>query len=144
MKKEYILIPLLLVILFLVLIIIQGYYQNKEEVAVSLDKTSYQKGEKLKVAIENNSLKNICFSSCYPYLLEKKDGEWKAYIYEDCQKDNVNEYCINPKEKKAFEIELPLVETGSHRISLPVCLDCKEGEAFQESAKFYSDEFTIK
>ena len=144
MNKEYILIPLVLVILFLILIAIQGHYQKKEEVTISLDKISYQRGEKLKIAIENNSPKNICFSSCYPYLLEKKNEEWKSYTYEDCQKADVNEYCINTDEKKAFEVELPLVETGSHRISLPVCLGCKEGEEFKENKRFYSSEFIIK
>jgi hypothetical protein len=97
----------------------------------------------LRIKIKNVSSKNVCFSSCYPYFLEKKDKEWKPYSYEGCPKENINQFCLKPKETKVYEI-LGEKEKGIHRIVLPACLGCNAGEVFRNDKIFYSNEFIIK
>ena len=59
-------------------VIWETYYKTPRAIAlIRTDKTEYQPGENLKIKIKNNFKEQICFSSCYPYLLEKKNGEWK-------------------------------------------------------------------
>ncbi len=113
-------------------------------VLVLTDKTEYNIGETLKITIKNNLRKNICFSSCYPYYLEIKEGqEWKPYSYGVCGKSDIIEYCVNSRENKTFEIDLFSASKGHHRISIPVSFDLKTGEKFKEDKRFYSNEFEI-
>ncbi len=115
-------------------------------VLVFTDRAEYEKGKNLIVAIQNNFQENICFSSCYPYFLEKKKSywEWDGYRYRVCDKEDINTACIESGQVKAFEIELSWARTGLNRLVMPVCLDCKVEEQFKESKRFYSNEFIIK
>ena len=83
-------------------------------------------------------------SSCYPYYFEKKDGEWIGYDYENCPVSNLVENCINPKQAKAFEVVIPSIKTGLHRLALPACLGCNIKDKFREDNWFYSNDFVIK
>jgi len=114
-------------------------------VSIYSDKEEYLKRESLKVAIRNNLGKTVCFSSCYPYLLEKKNSneEWEKYLYVGCEEENVARDCIESQKVKAFEI-LSEIEKGVHRLYLSACIGCKAGERFREDKVFYSNDFLIK
>ena len=126
----------ILTILVLIGFLIWRKYRIFGNVLIETQKTEYQIGEALKLVIKNNFNRNICFSSCYPYYLEKKNGEWKSYPYEECPEANVNETCIEANKEKFFEIDLTLVKLGLHRIAVPICIDCKKGSDFKESKRF--------
>lgn len=147
MKKET-LFKIIGSIVVLVVIVLLGFYSyqiNKTgEVNVKTEKVEYQIGEALKVKIENNLNDNICFSSCYPYYFEKKDGEWISYHYESCPNGDLTETCIEPKQVKAYEIIIPALKTGFHRLALPACLGCGVQQQFQEDRWLYSNDFVIK
>ena len=136
----------LLIAAFLVLIIIGilGFLWKVQKVVVSTEQQQYGNGGLLKVKIKNYFLRNVCFSSCYPYYLEKKNGVWKSYLYQNCDKPDTIEKCIEPGQTKAFEIPLPIVREGLHRIIVPICKNCEIGENFQETGRFYSNEFELK
>jgi len=150
-KKDVLSIVGGVVVLVLIIIILGigfgiwkvGQYQKG--VSVLTDKTGYANGDSLKVKIENRLGEKICFSSCYPYYFEKKISEsmWKSYSYSDCEAINLVENCINPKEVKAFELVLPTLEKTSHRLAIPVCIECNPQEPFRQEQWFYSDEFTV-
>lgn len=141
-----------LIILIILIIIIGGgliweeknYSLNASPVSIRTDKAEYQKEGILKLVIKNNFGKNICFSSCYPYYLEKKDGGWSLYSYSQCQKPDLSEICLSPRQSKFFEISLAYIGGGLHRLIVPVCLDCKDKENFREDNRFYSNEFLIR
>lgn len=124
-------------------IVILGFFWKQEKIVIKTDAAWYENGGVLRAQIWNYSLKNICFSSCYPYYLESKDGDWESYHYQNCPDSNVVEKCLNPRKVKAFKLSLPVVKEGSHRIAIPMCKNCKIGEEFQETEKFYSNEFVI-
>jgi len=113
-------------------------------VSVLTQKNEYLQGENLKVKITNKSGKTFCFSTCFPYLLEKKDKTWESHKYVECNQVNIHDSCIENEKTRAFELTLPKGISGLHRIAIPVCSDCKEGIPFKEEAKFYSNEFVIK
>jgi len=137
-------IMVILVLVAIVLVIIGGPSESKE-VKISIDKEDYKIEDALKVNIENNLDEKICFSSCYPYYIEEKDGEeWKSIPYSSCTADNLVEKCINSKETKTFESILPSIEAGVYRLAISVCTQCNIGETFKEEQWFYSDEFIIK
>jgi len=115
-----------------------------EEVNIITDAKEYRRGDVLKVKIENNLEENICFSSCYPYNIEKKNGEWSSYDYENCLDSDLNENCISPKEVKAFELVIPLIDTGFHRLGISACIGCNVDEIFEQGQKLYSNDFIIK
>lgn len=115
-----------------------------EEVNVITDAKEYGIGDVLKVKIENNLKENICFSSCYPYNIEKKNGEWNSYSYEDCVGSNLNENCIDSRQVKAFEFIIPSIYAGSHRLVVSACIGCNVDEMFKQGQKFYSNDFLIK
>ena len=122
----------------------KGYQLEKGGISIITDKTEYEAGSNLKVKIKNNFGEQICFSSCYPYLLESKNEKWESYKYIECQKFNGNGHCIKAGDLKAFELTLPQVPEGLHRLAIPVCFDCKSEESFKEEQKFYSNEFWIR
>jgi len=115
-----------------------------EEINITTNAEKYNVGDVLKVKIENNLKENICFSSCYPYNIEKKNGEWSPYSYENCLDSNLNENCIDSKQVKAFEFVIPFIKTGSHRLGISACIGCNADEVFEQGQKFYSNEFIIK
>ncbi len=144
-KLKIILIFLFVIVLIFVVWQALGFFQLKGEFLISTDKGEYKKEESLIVKIENKTNKNICFSSCYPYYLERKNGEWKAYPYEECQKTDLVRDCIKAGETKLFQIEnLSYAKEGLHRLKIPVCIDCQLVEFFKEEKKFYSNKFSIK
>jgi hypothetical protein len=144
-KKFIIIIGLIaLVILLAIIITYRGTLESKTKAIT--DKTEYEKDDVLKVKIENNLEKNICFSSCYPYYIEKKDGVWKSYSYSGCLEDNLIEKCAGPNQTKAFQLDLPgiEIEKGTHRLAIPICVGCNLQELFREDNWLYSNEFYIK
>ena len=115
-----------------------------QKIVILTDKTGYQNGGSLRIKIRNLSLRNICFSACYPYYLEIKDGQWKSYNYQACPYDDLAESCLTLLGTKTFEISLPRVKSGIHRISVPICNNCRAGQGFEETGRFYSNEFEIE
>jgi len=146
MKKYLILffVIFLIIILFIGWMGWKGYQLQKGEISIITDKTEYESGGILKVKIKNNFGENICFSSCYPYLLESKNEKWESYKYVECQDFNGNGHCLKAGELKAFELTLPQAVKGPHRLAIPICLGCKIEDPFREDKRFYSNEFTIK
>lgn len=145
-KKEFLIIGAGLVALAIIIII--GILVPKKvpgEVKVITDKKEYKMGDALKIKIENNLREKICFSSCFPYYWEKKQGEeWKGYPYVDCPTPNLVEKCSDPKQIKTFELTVPFIETGTHRLAIPICIECNLQEAFKGSQWFYSNDFIVK
>ena len=136
----------LLIGLVIIIVLISGFlvWQTKG-VSIVTDKKEYRSGEVLKVNIKSYLLSNVCFSSCYPYYIESKNKEWQSYDYGECQKPNLAEKCIEILWIKGFEISLDSrLQKGSHRLTVPVCVGCKEGEEFRETKIFYSNEFVIR
>lgn len=148
MKTERFLIILGICLVIILAIILwmgwKGYQLQKRDLSIVTDKTEYESGGILKVKIKNNFGENICFSSCYPYLLENKNENWESYKYAECQKLNGNGSCIEARKEKAFELTLPEAPEGLHRLAIPVCIGCQNEDTFKEDARFYSNEFTIK
>tara|TARA_Y100000310_G_scaffold329214_1_gene398621 strand:- start:398 stop:841 length:444 start_codon:yes stop_codon:yes gene_type:complete len=141
---------LLIPIIVLLIIVIGLFFFTKNDTdkgtqfKVATEKNEYAIGETLKINIENGLDQKVCFSSCIPYYIEKKNQEWTKYSSE-CTLDDIIELCIDSQEVKAFEIVLPdVLETGSHRITIPVCQQCSIGDQFQESNQFSSNQFIIQ
>lgn len=131
-----------LAVIILVVFLVSQQAQIKK-VNIITDKTDYKIEDALKVKIKNDLKESICFSSCYPYYLEKKDGQWKSYRYVACEANNLVERCVEPKQVKAFELILPFIEAGFHRLAIPACVGCSVQDLFKEDKRFYSNEFII-
>jgi len=145
--KKYLIIFCVIILLTLFLIVWmawKGYRIQKGEILITTDKTEYESGETLKVKIQNKFREQICFSSCYPYLLESKNENWESYKYAECQEFDGNGHCMKAGELKAFELTLPQISDGFHRLTVPVCVGCESEDTFRETKRFYSNEFTIK
>ena len=145
--KKYLI--LFFFILFVIILLIgwigwKGSQLQKGGISIITDKAEYESGGILKVKIKNNFPKQICFSSCYPYLLESKNENWESYKYVECQKFDGNGHCLKAGDLKAFELTLPEVSEGLHRLAIPVCIGCKSEDTFREDKRFYSNEFKIK
>ena len=137
------------ILIILVVLIILVILSKKEKVEIITDKIEYSSESDLKVKIQNLLTKDVCLSFCYPFYLEWKTDprasvEWSTYFYEDCSEVDVIEKCIQPGEAKMFKTLLPKARQGIHRISVPICSDCEVGQEFQETKRFYSNEFEIK
>ena len=135
----------LLIIILITILLILGWVWYNNQVIVKTDRTEYQKQEPLRVVIRNNSEDSLCFSSCYPYYLEKKDEGWRSYEYGICQEADVVETCIDSKDSKTFGIPLNAysIKSGIYRIAIPACINCEIGKIFQEDKKFHSNRFDI-
>lgn len=146
MKNKDLIIPAILIILIGAGLIWQEkkYSREVSSVSIKTDKTAYQIGNILRLAIINNLEKNICFSSCYPYLLERKYADWTSYAYQQCLESDINQFCLAASQSKFFEINLPNVDQGSHRLAIPVCISCRDNDSFKEDNRFYSNEFIIQ
>lgn len=144
-KKKFLIIGTGITIL-VIIILIALLLPRKGLVNIITDKNEYALGAILRVKVENNSRESICFSSCYPYIFERKDGGWESYRYEDCPKEDLVETCVSPKQIKAFEITISslLMEKGSHRLAIPTCIGCNFNDMFREDQKLYSNDFIIK
>lgn len=134
----------ILVVIVLIIALYSSQRSRPEEVNITTEKTEYKIGEALKLKVENNLREDICFSSCYPYYFEKRDGDWKSYHYTNCPNSNLVERCINSRQTKAFEIVVPALKTGLHRLALPACLECNLQEKFKEDQWLYSNDFIIE
>jgi hypothetical protein len=132
-----------LVIVLLILVLVWVVLKN-QRIEITTDKTAYDNGGTLKAKIKNLSLRNVCFSSCYPYYLERRNGEWEPYDYQNCPHPDLAEKCFGLLAEKSFEILLPKVKGGTHRIAVPVCVNCEAGGGFREEEEFYSNEFIIE
>ena len=145
-KNKFLIVAVIIAVLVSVVLIVLSISQNFESVEpkVITDKNAYNIGENLKVEIENNLRKDICFSSCYPYYFEKKGIGWKPYPYIECPSNDFAETCIDPNQIKAFELSVPSVETGPHRLAIPACLGCSVNEVFRIDTWLHSNSFIVK
>ena len=131
------------------------YVQKPEEtiptqiqlVTISTDKTEYEQGEIVRVLVKNNLDKTICFGTCNPCYLEKKNDKWEAYSKLLCTRNFIGK-CLQPKETKIFEPtkDIPYIEIekGNYRVVCSICIDCEGSIHFREDRLIYSNEFTIK
>jgi len=104
----------------------------------------YKQGNNPQLKIENYLGASICFSTNFPYYIEKKIGEeWKEYKYLGPDGEDFITKCMSPRDIKAFELISP-IRKGLHKIAIPVCSNCKIGQKFNESERFYSDQFIVK
>ena len=145
-----------IIVLIIVAVLIGIILKSGPQELISIDKKEYSRGDAVRVNIRNNFKESICFSSCYPYYLEQKEEEWKSYPYSQCATSNIVADCFGPdyqyqlqpesqKGIKRFELELPLsLNTGKHRIVVPLCIGCTPEEPFRTDDLLYSDEFIIK
>ena len=117
-----------------------------DKAKVVTDRKEYKAGSDLKVKIENDLDRDICFSSCYPYYFERKDGSWDRYEYSNCDKEDLAKPCAQPKSVKAFELTIPasLVKKGIHRLAIPACIGCNVKSKFRKDKWLYSNSFLIK
>ncbi len=146
-KKRKALLSILgiLVLIFLYLLFSDKIQIGKRgEVKVSTDKFEYSKKEAIKVKIENNFSKKVCFSSCYPFFFERKNEKWEKYPYEKCKEVDFAKNCVFPGKEKFFQIDKIYAESGIHRLVIPVCFSCDIGDFFYQEGKIYSNEFLIK
>ena len=121
------------------------YHLLPQQVLIITKKPVYYSNTELGLAIKNILPNNICFSSCYPYYLEKKAKEWRTYeYYEYCPHPDLIESCIKPDYAKFFSITLPDLSPGLHRIKIPVTIAGKPGEEFREDKVYYSNDFIIR
>lgn len=151
MNKKEALIIVSGVIILAVIILIAYFLPRQPEgqltaqtVKILTDRSEYSPGDALKVKIENNLEEKICFSSCYPYYIQKRNGNWESYHYIECSKENVVDNCVDPKTVKAFELEVPPVNDGPHRLAIGACLNCELKELFRKEKNFFSNRFFVK
>ena len=125
--------------------IIWESYQN-HEVLIVTDSIKYQLEGALRVRIENNSEDLFCFSSQIPYYLErKKELAWISYKYAEVleERRDLIIRCVDSKKVKAFKLYLFGGE-GVHRLTIPMCVNCKIGDEFKRDKVFYSNSFLVK
>ena len=141
----------IIVIILVLVVIVAGFFiqrgiRTERGLIIETDKDSYNTGEDLKLTIRNEFATSVGFSLCYPYLLERdgSDSQWDNYHYTDCQKFNGNGYNIIKFSSKSFELTLPNVPNGKHRLQIPACVGCREGDIFRADISFYSNEFQIE
>jgi hypothetical protein len=152
MKKNIITLIIIGIILIAAFIVFYYlFFQNNNElqnqlkgVTISTDKSEYSPGDSLKVKIDNQMDKKVCFSSCYPYYIQKKGEKWENYHYIECDKQDVVENCVNPGTAKSFELTLPKITNGIHRLSIFSCISCELTEKFKSNENFFSNRFFVK
>ena len=142
-KKTFFIYVLIFLIVLTILILVFFFLRN-QEIIITITEQEYINGQDLKLKIKNSFLnKEFCFSSCYPYFLERENGTWQSYSYVECPFPDEVSKCVEPRKLSAFLISLPLVNAGRHRISVPVCEDCSLGQSFHETSRIFSNEFEI-
>jgi len=133
---------LVIIVLIAFLGIWSAFYTQR--VKVFTEKTEYKEGDALKIQVENYLRQRICFSSCYPYYIERENKGWQPVTFDFCPEPSIVEKCIEPKNVKAFQFAVPSLENGQYRIAIPVCVDCSIQEGFKEDRWFYSNNFIIE
>lgn len=151
MNKKIIYIIVLLFIIAISFIVIFFYVLpekqkeiKQEGINILTDKKEYEVGDELRVKIENNSQENICFSSCYPYYIERKNVTWERYRYQDCPEEDKISNCVEANSVKAFELTIPKITEGSHRLLVRACINCGLDGIFKEDKNLFSNQFIIK
>lgn len=145
-KKEII---YLVVGLFIIALGVAGWFWGWEQLKVITQKTEYTfKDGMIALNIKSYVPESVCFSSCYPYYIQRKDGSWEDYPSAECSKRNVVSECVSAFGLIGRGIELDkwqsFLKSDIHRLALPACIGCKVGEPFRTDKTFYSNEFQIK
>jgi len=143
-SKKIKIIGIILLLFFIAVVIIA---LGRSNVSAITEKKEYKKGELLKISIRNRDKENICFSSCYPYYYEnKKQGDdWKSFDYVECKDKDSVKTCLESFKTKEFEITLPdNLNSGSYRLAIPICKNCKENEEFKAEKWFYTNNFVLQ
>lgn len=143
-----ILLVLLIALFFVFIWLLRNWivYQNNQfyGVAIETDRNRYQEDESLRLKIENDSEDSLCFSSIFPYFLERKENDkWTLYKYQPLIKKDLIVKCMLAGEVKAFETVL-FGTKGIHRIAIPFCANCQIGEEFKANKIYHSNEFIIR
>jgi len=148
MSKKDILIIVFGLLILVAIIVISYFLPEKPvidgDITIITDKEEYSPGDELKVKIENDSKDKVCFSSCYPYFMQKENGNWEDYRYEECLEEDLVESCVDSKTVKAFELTIPQVPKGYHRLFIGACINCQLNEIFQSTRGLFSNKFIIK
>lgn len=132
-------------VLVLAAVLFLIFPQKSGSAQASVDRAGYQIGEKVELTVENGFNREICFSSCYPYIMEiqNKKGEWEEYVYQDCASPDRAIDCVPARALKKFRIAPEDAEIGVHRLKIPVCFDCLAGQSFGSDQALYSGTFII-
>ena len=149
-KTFYIILFLLLIcsfIFYLYALNKSASFTDYDELLIKTNKQEYGSDEKAIIVIENTSDKKACFSSCYPFYVQIQDQTKKFYQYEACPFEDVANICIEPGDKKSFQIDLEeqriLSAPDNYRFVISACLSCDLGEAFKKEEFFFSNEFKV-
>jgi len=145
--KDLLITAGLIIFAGLVFLMIWQYQYAKlpQEVLIITEKPVYSSGESLRLAIKNVLPATICLSSCFPYYLETKGETWHTYeYYENCSHPDIVENCIKPDYARFYEIELPDLNPGLHRILVPTMESGKVGDMFESEKEYLSNEFIIE
>ncbi|PIR02182.1 MAG: hypothetical protein COS24_02490 [Candidatus Nealsonbacteria bacterium CG02_land_8_20_14_3_00_34_20] len=123
-----------------------GWWWNQGQVRIITDRSEYSKNGILRINVKNKLPESVCFSSRYPYYLQKKEGVWKNYQYGEAQEEDIAAFCIKGGDLKGFGIYLFSydIKSAVHRLVLPACIGCKEGDSFNPEKTFYSNQFRIQ
>ena len=152
LKKFLFLGGIVVITLVLVLYVkkLEGLITPIQSVTITTDKTEYKQGEIVRVLVKNNLNKTICFGTCNPCYLEKKNGNWEAYSKLLCSRNFIGK-CLRPKGTIIFEPtkDIPYIEIekGIYRVVCHICIDCESENLilpFRADKVIYSNEFTIK
>jgi len=147
MNKRDIVIIIFGLIILVAIIFISYFLPEKAsngEIIVLTDKQEYSPGDNLKVKIGNDTEDDICFSTCYPYFIERKEDQWITYKYKQCLEEDKVDSCVNAREVKAFELDLSSIGKGFHRLVIQACVGCKTHELFTKEKELISNQFIIK
>jgi len=126
-----------------------GWFFWGDQLDVVTQKTEYTFHDgMIMLNIKSYAPEKICFSSCHPYSIQRKDGIWEDYPSADCLQQNLVAECVDAFGLIGRGIELDqwqsFLSSDLHRLALPACIGCKEGEPFRADKTFYSNEFQIK
>lgn len=122
-----------------------GQRSSQPPVSIELNKQMYNRGEEIRITVRNNSFGQICFSSCFPYYLQRKDKNWHSYDYPSCPEKNMNIPCLSSGQTRKFKFELgQSLQDGLHRIAVPINKKATAGEGFEEDQKVHSPPFEVK
>ena len=140
-----------------------------EEVSITTDKTEYEQGEEVELAIKNNFKKSVfcetdCNTGLQPFVILQRyeknkwiKHRWEPYPYPPFDKCDIpGSFCVEIKniekinlflKSGSLELQLP---TGNYRIGLTFGKSCDSKREYSYNDllidKFvvYSNEFTIK
>lgn len=122
---------------------------STNQVTITTDKIEYKQGEGVKINVKNGLENPICFESCMPYWLEKKNWNWHLNVESTrrCETNYIEE-CLEPGDTRLFGVQTSWSgykkEPGTYRAVISLCISCIVGEAPRRDKTIYSNEFTIK